>query len=74
MNMQVDEYVAGKPDPQTGRVNKSTFCYLLEFGLSSFGGIGGRKARKFGIYYSKESNQYVYDKKSIHRQKKHSII
>ena len=63
MNMQLDEYVAGKPDPKTGQVNRSTFCYLLEFGLSSFGRIGGRSSRKFGISYRKESNQYTYNKK-----------
>lgn len=61
--MQIDEYVAGKLDPQTGRANRSTFCYLLEFGLPSFGGIGGRSANKFGIYYSNSAHAYVYDKK-----------
>lgn len=62
-NIQLDEYVAGKPDPQTGLVNKSTYCYLLEFGLPSFGGIGGRHAGKFGIHYNKKLNEYVYDKR-----------
>jgi hypothetical protein len=61
--MRIDEYVAGKPDPQSGLVNKSTFCYLLEFGLPSFGGVGGRRAIKFGIYYSNDSNGYVYNSK-----------
>ena len=59
--MRLDQYVAGKPDHQTGLVNKSTFCYLLEFGSPSFGSIGGRQVIKFGIYYSKDSKEYIYN-------------
>jgi hypothetical protein len=62
VNIKLDEYVAGKPDPQTGGVNRSTFCYLLEFGTDTFGGIGGRQAKKFGIHYDKVLREYIYNK------------
>jgi hypothetical protein len=65
MQMQLDEYVVGKPEPRTGRINKSTFCYRLEFGMPEFGGVGGRSARKFGIHFDKKSQTYDYDKKTF---------
>ena len=60
LQMKIDEYVAGKPDPKTGDVDRTTFCYILERGLLFFGGIGGTPAIKFGIYYSKSKKDYVY--------------
>ena len=60
--MDIDEYIIGKPDPDTGLPRKSTFCYHLENGLlSDFGGIAGTPADKFGIYFDKENLRYVYD-------------
>lgn len=45
--MDIDEYVIGKPDPDTGLSRKSTFCYHLEIGLlSDFGGIFENKLVK----------------------------
>lgn len=51
--MDIDEYVEGK--------NKSAniFCYALEHTLGAYGLIKGGSARKFGIYYSREQNNYV---------------
>ena len=31
-NMKLDEYVAGKHDPRSNEVDKTTFCYRLERG------------------------------------------
>ena len=60
--IDIDEYIIGKPNPLTGNANKSTFCYHLENGLvASFGGIGGQPADKYGIYYNKNNNRYVYN-------------
>lgn len=51
--MDIDEYVEGK--------NKSAniFCYALEHTLGAYGLIKGGSARKFGIYYSQEQNDYI---------------
>lgn len=63
MQMQLDEYVVGKRDSETSSVNKSTFCYRLEFKMPHFGGVGGRSSRKFGIHFDKKTQNYDYDKK-----------
>jgi hypothetical protein len=62
LEMDVDEYVLGKLDPNTGSTRKSTFCYHLDFGLlAELGGIVGTPADKFGIYYDKENQRYIYN-------------
>jgi MoxR-like ATPase len=63
MEMQLDEYILGKPESETHKTNKTTFCYCLEFQMPEFGGVGGRSSRKFGIHFDKESENYEYDKK-----------
>ena len=58
--MQLDDYVMGKE-------SKTSFCYIIERGLSFIGGIQGATAYKFGIYYGKTKSdpimQYRYTKK-----------
>jgi len=58
--IEIDQYVQGKPLPITEETNKTTFCYLLENGLWSFGSGAGGNAIKFGIYYSKKGEKYEY--------------
>lgn len=55
-NLSLDEYVVGK-----GANNKS-FCYCLENDLKGYGDIHGSFAFKFGVYYSKENNNYITTK------------
>lgn len=58
--MQLDDYVMGKD-------SKTSFCYIVERGLSFIGGIQGATAYKFGIYYGKTKSdlkmQYRFTKK-----------
>ena len=58
--MKLDEYVTGKRDPNTGAVNKSTFCYRLENVMDKLSKFGVRSALAFGVYYSKETQEYKY--------------
>jgi len=64
LSLQLDEYVIGKPDPQTGKPKASTFCFRLERSIPWFGNIWGTPAGKFGIYYSKQNNSYIYKNKT----------
>jgi MoxR-like ATPase/plastocyanin len=59
--IQIDQYVQGKPLPITEDTNRTTFCYLLENGLESFGSGSGGDATKFGAYYNKKRAKYEYD-------------
>lgn len=59
--MKIDEYVAGKRDPQSNEVNKTTFCYRLERELGIMSGIGIKSAYEFGIYYSQKDQKYLYE-------------
>lgn len=59
-NLQLDEYVPGKPDPNTGAVNKSTFCYRLENTMDKLSALGIRSAFDFGVYYNKQNQKYEY--------------
>jgi 5-methylcytosine-specific restriction endonuclease McrBC GTP-binding regulatory subunit McrB len=63
LQLQLDEYVAGKPDPKTGGVNKSTFCYRLEHEMAKLSRFGVRTALDFGIYYNRENQEYLYNNK-----------
>ena len=69
--MKIDEYVAGKHDPQSNEVNKTTFCYRLELELGILSGIGGTIALKFGIYFNKKNKTMITTKKSTIHQKEH---
>jgi MoxR-like ATPase len=61
-NLEIDNYVQGKPDPTTNDTNRDTFCYILERGLDSSGSIPGF-ADKFGIYYdNKNRHDYAFTK------------
>jgi MoxR-like ATPase len=62
--MQIDEYVIGKPG-SSGEPRRDTFCYGLEFGVKEFGAIGGKASNKYGIYYDKEEQKYIYNAKKF---------
>jgi hypothetical protein len=62
LDMNIDDYVFGKIDPNTGHTDQGTFCYQLEFRTDGFGGIRGTPANKFGIYCDKETQNYLYNK------------
>lgn len=55
--MDIDDYV-------TGKGNKNTFCYRIEFELKDLGNIKGGFAPKFGVYYGvdgeKTESKYRY--------------
>lgn len=55
--MDIDEYIEGKEK------SENIFCYALEHTLEAYGTITGSTARKFGIYYKKEQNDYNITKK-----------
>lgn len=52
--MNIDEFVAGK--------GGATFCNRLERELDGLGRLLGSTAIKFGVYYSKTQNKYVFSK------------
>ena len=60
--MNIDDYVIGKIDPNMGENDEHNFCYQLEFGIRGFGGIGGTPATKYGIYCDKKTQKYKYNK------------
>lgn len=51
-------------DYAIGNQNRETLCYKLEFGKyrECGPGIGGGFAAKYGIYFSRERNNYLYNK------------
>ena len=52
--MSIDEYIEGKD-------SKSSFCYQIEHKMKSIGDIRGAFLMpKFGLYYSKKNNDYVF--------------
>lgn len=53
-NMTIDEYVEGKGQKE------NNFCHGIEISLKMLGNIQGSSALKFGIYFSKSQNQYVF--------------
>ena len=59
LNLEIDEYVAGKGD-------SNTFCNRMERELDPLGRIIGATAHKFGVYYGFESGddfkKYRYTK------------
>ena len=59
--LKLDEYVAGKPDPKTGDVNRTTFCYWLEHGTNDLGNLGVYGGKEpYGILYKKEKKGYEF--------------
>ncbi len=56
LDLNIDLYIEGKG-------KKETFCYRLEHELHDLGNILGSFAPKFGIYFSKESNDYLPTKR-----------
>ncbi len=53
-SMTLDEYVEGKK-------SKTSFCYLIEFGMQSLGQIRGSFANsKFALHYSDKDKKYTF--------------
>jgi MoxR-like ATPase len=63
LQLQLDDYVVGKPDPETGTVDKSTFCYRLENEMKKLSSFPVRASLDFGIYYSRKREGYDYKNK-----------
>ena len=61
LEIEIDKYIIGKKVAETNEINKNTFCYILEYGLPGFGGIGSGSPKKFGIYYNPKEERYIYD-------------
>ena len=62
--MNIDEYVIGK--------KTKSFCWWVEHELSSLGDISGGKLNaysRFGIYFNKEINDYVFGSKKTKKTK-----
>lgn len=64
-SLSLNEYVAGKADPQTGDINRGSFCNVLEGQLDSLGSLWGTYATKFGIFFSSKRNDYFYNSKKF---------
>ncbi len=60
-NLTIDEYCLGSDNFE------DSFCYKLEFGKYKYAaaGIGGKNASKFGIYKSRQTHGYIYDKQNV---------
>lgn len=58
LSMDLDDYVEGK-----GINDLKNFCYAVEWGFEKLGKIQGATSIKFGIYYSKKKNKYIYARK-----------
>jgi hypothetical protein len=60
--LELDEYVIGKPESITDKVNKATFCYRLFYQLGEIlSGFGVKSPLDFGIYYSQKTQKYIYE-------------
>lgn len=62
--MNIDEYVIGK--------KTKSFCWWVERNLSDLGDIGGGRLTaysRFGIYFNKEINDYVFGSKKTKKTK-----
>lgn len=57
--MKIDDYVAGLGKPEKG----FNFCYSIERELDGLGRIIGATAFKFGVFWSKQNNEYRFTKK-----------
>lgn len=57
--MDIDDYVAGVGKPDEG----FNFCYSLERQLDGLGRIIGATAFKFGVFWSKENEEYRFTQK-----------
>ena len=51
LNLNIDDYVIGKG-------NNTTFCYKLEYGMTSIGEIRGATADKYWVYYDDKAKTY----------------
>jgi hypothetical protein len=56
--MRIDKYVEGKVVDD--KVDKSTFCYWVEWKTESLGKMQGARSDKFGVYMAKETQTYRF--------------
>ncbi len=56
-NLTLEEYALGV-DPK-----ENTFCYWLEFKTQDMGRIGGATAMKHCIYFNREKQQWMFDRR-----------
>ncbi len=56
MDMELDEYVIGKP-------GRDSYCYWVEYKLKKLGSISGAYAYKFGVYYQDIQQRYDFTHK-----------
>lgn len=54
--LSLHKYVIGKGD-------RTSFCYMVEFGTKTWALVSGSSADKFGIYHGKTAARYLYSKK-----------
>lgn len=60
-NMSIDDFVIGRADiDEKGR---ESFCYLIERKMQQLGDMRGSFVSKFGVWYSKEEQDYKFTKK-----------
>ena len=64
LNMDLDDYVVGKPKPSKD-TNRDTFCYRLEHENLEFGILSGASSNMFGIYFDKDYNKYKYKNENL---------
>lgn len=56
--MKIKDYAIG-----WGRENNRNFCYRLERELDGLGRSTGANSKKFGVYYKKVNEEYIYTKR-----------
>lgn len=61
MNMSLDNFVIGRAD--IDNEGRDSFCYLLERSMQNLGQMRGSFVSKFGVWYSKDDNEYKFTKK-----------
>lgn len=61
MTMPINEFVIGKS--QIDENGKNAFCYVLETQMKKLGEMRGATVEKFGIWYSKDEEDYKYTNK-----------
>ena len=61
MKMNLNDYVIGRADIDSN--GRDTFCYLIERSMQGLGDMRGSFVSKFGVWYSKDDQEYQYTKK-----------
>ena len=58
INMSLNDFVSGRST--IDEEGKNSFCYLLEFKMMNLGDMRGATVEKFGVWFSKEKNNYLF--------------